>query len=152
VGASGTWRTILAAAASAVVPGVLLHTLAGEELRAAGLETAPFATTGLLVAHLVSALPAGWMLGRFASCVRPVAAGAGVMVVSSVVALGPFVDSALGAAGAGFLARALLRSALAVALIAPWLATFTRPGRGTDRRPGSVAALAVAVLIAVLPP
>src|SRR5262245_28865888 len=115
-----TWRATLVAT-SAAAPGVLLYSLAGEDRRPAGLGAAPFATAGLFVAHLATALPAGWALARVAPrAPSTVWVAAGLLAVGATAALGPAADAWLDAAGAGFLARALLRSALAVALVTPW--------------------------------
>lgn len=142
-------RTVLGVAASAAVPATLLLASAG-----AWRSAPPFGPPGLLIVHLVMALPLGWALAVVVARPKrgpgPWAWGLlGFLLAVAVAVLGPTIGRALDAAEAGFLERAALRSTLASILVVPWLVPTARRTQGSP----SLTIIRIAGLaVAVLPP
>src|SRR5262249_24069002 len=111
----------------------------------------------LLAAQLLVALPLGWILARelarAAARIGVLAwAMIGLMLLATTAAIGPVIAAGLDQVAAGFLARALLRSALAVVIVVPWLVPRAG-GRGPSRgQSPSPPALVIAAILAMLPP
>jgi hypothetical protein len=138
-----------------VVPAVVLHASASEDRHAAGLTAAPFAWPRLLVAHLVTAVPLGFVLaarlrspGAGSGRGAPVAAGIVAAALAAIV--GPTLGEAVAESGTGPIPALVLRIALAVGLVLPWclaaLVSVPVPAARPDRW-----AVTAGVLVAVVP-
>jgi tetratricopeptide (TPR) repeat protein len=151
------WRTALGVAASVAVPVSLLHALAAEPRRAWGLAAAPFGPPVLLAVQIIFALPLGWVLARAleraAARIGTLAwATSGLIVLATTAVINPAIATGLDQVGASFFVRAILRSALAVMLVAPWLVPATRWAGPSATRPAIFAAPAIGAILAVMPP
>lgn len=147
--------TILGVIAAAAVPSATLVWLAEIGRHTSGPLPSPFADAGLLAAHCVAALPMGWLAAlMFRGEKQSVAgwAGLGLASTAAVRFLGPALANGLDSAGAGFLARGIVRSLLATVLVVPWLMALKRRERGGDPRGGRALMWVAALLMAVLPP
>src|SRR5262249_59102375 len=110
-------RTVLGVLASAAIPATFLLGLAGEPRRTWGLSAAPFGPPVLLAAQIVAALPLGLVLADALRLAAPrigtlAWALIGLILLGTTGAIGPATAAVLDEAGAGFFARAVLRSAL----------------------------------------
>jgi tetratricopeptide (TPR) repeat protein len=150
--------TALLAVAAVALPGAVLHAMAGPGRRAWGLTAAPFGEGRLLAAQLVAALPLAVLLARalpLRPANRPGPADLIGLPLAAVLAVvvargGATIAGVLDGASAGFVARAIGRSALALLVLAPAAPAVARRLRGAA--PPAPAALVVAGLLAVLPP
>jgi hypothetical protein len=127
-------RLVLGAVLAVAVPGALLH-LAAADRRAAGLTAAPFAWPWVLLAHLVTALPLGFLAAsrlRASPTLAAVPRGwwvvFGLGTTGLACALGPGLAEGAAGAEAGPAALLVLRSVLAVGLVVPWCAAAIDPG------------------------
>ena len=151
------WRTGIGVAASAAVPVLLLHALAAEPRRAWGLSAAPFGSPVLLAAQIIFALPLGWVAARG---LEHVAARIGTLawpiialiLLAAIASISPVNAAWLDWVDADFFTRAILRSALAVVLVAPRLVPATRWARPWTARPSLFSAGAIGTILAVVPP
>jgi hypothetical protein len=151
------WRTALGVAASAAVPVSLLHALAAEPRQAWGLSAVLFGPPVLLAVHIILALPLGWFLARelerAAARISALAwAIVGLILLATTTAISPAIAAGLDQAGASFFVRAILRSALAVVLVAPWLVPATRRASPSAARPAIFLGITVGAILAVVPP
>jgi hypothetical protein len=125
------------------------------------LSASPFGWPRLLVAHLVMSVPLSLLVAQLLSLPlgRPsgdatlwgwAAAGLGSMFAFAL--LGPSLAEGMDALGLGFTARGLVRSAVCVLIEVPWLMLGVRGSGGVAVPPVSRVSLAVAALVAVVPP
>src|SRR5262249_48926365 len=120
-------RLLVGCVLAVVVPATVLHLSAGDDRRAAGLTAAPFAWPRLLVAHLVTALPLGLIVGRWVrsqpavkQTARGVWVATGLAVAGFAAMLSPGIGEAIVASEAASVPLLLLRSLLAFVMVLPW--------------------------------
>lgn len=127
-------RLVLGALLAAAVPAGVLHFGAAGDRRAAGLTAPPFGWPRVLVAHLVAALPLGFLAANWVRTLPAVEAWArGVWVALGLaaglaVALGPGIGEGAAESDAGPVALLVLRSVLSLGLVLPWCVAATDPG------------------------
>ncbi|MBA4191368.1 MAG: hypothetical protein C0467_25590 [Planctomycetaceae bacterium] len=151
-------RLVLGALAAVAVPAAALHFTTGEERLTAGLTAAPFGWSRILVAHLVTALPLGFILAGWVRSVPDLRESPrGWWVVGALAAIGLVLLVGPGSAEAvitgdlGPVAAIVLRSGLAVVLVLPWcVAALDPPPQGTRPvRPGAM--LCLGACLAIVP-
>ena len=76
----------------------------------------------------------------------------GLFLLAETAAAIPAIALALDQVEAGFLARAILRSALSVLLVTPWLVPATHWASPSAIKPASFAPFVIGAIVAVLPP
>lgn len=134
------------------VPAVALHISADDARLAAGLTASPFGWPRVLVAHLVTALPLGFVVAqrlRSVEGINTAVRGLWVVVGLGVLGLGTLVAPAIGegvGGGMGFVPLLFLRATFAFALVLPWCVWAAERGGAHGK-----GVLAVALAIAVLP-
>jgi hypothetical protein len=151
-------RLIIGSVLAVVVPAAFLDLGNDEGRRAAELSAAPFAWRGILLAHLVAALPLGLVLAAWVRSLPAVASSTPwpwVLLGSAMAGLGAAMSPELGDAIARSEFAAfpllLLRSGLAFVLVMPWCVAAFGPATGT-RRPWPLGiAFGIALGLAVTP-
>jgi hypothetical protein len=120
-------RLLAGCVLAVAVPAVVLHFTAGDERHAAGLTAAPFAWPRVLVGHLMTALPLGFLIaGRIWTVAGVNEAPHGLWVVAGLGLAGfaalfcPGIGESIAASDIGDNALLVLRAAIAVVLVLPW--------------------------------
>lgn len=151
-------RLVLASLLAVAVPAGLLHSAAANDRLAAGLTAAPFGWPRVLVAHLLTALPLGFLASAWVRRLpaldtwpRGAWVALGLGAAGLAVALGPGIGEGAAESEAGPVALLVLRSALALGLVLPWCLAATDPNDVPvpETRPGL--AFGVALGLAVVP-
>lgn len=152
----GECRAIIAVVLAVAVPALGLHWAAGSERWEWGLTAAPFAWLRLLVSHLITALPLGFVLARWLRslpAVNEVAAtvwlGSGVGMVGLVAAISAGLAEAIAAGTFGSGPLLVLRVLLAVVFVLPWCLAALPPRTEPMLHFNGVCAVAIA--FAVIP-
>jgi hypothetical protein len=134
-------RLFVGSVLAVVIPAAVLHFTA-DERRAAGLTASPFAWPRVLVAHLVTALPLGFLIAGKLRAVpalnetaRGLWVGIGCGMAGLAVAVSPAFGEAIAAGGVDATVLLVLRALLAFGLVLPWCVFATDP-RGERRSPG----------------
>jgi hypothetical protein len=150
-------RLLVGVVLAVAVPAAVLDATTGEARRTAGLSAAPFAWQGVLLAHLVAALPLALIVAGRVRRLPAVASAAGwLWVLLGVVTtgLGAALSWGLGNAVAGWdlgtVPFLLLRSLLAFVLVLPWCVAAIGPAAGSRPGPTGVA-IGIGLGLAVLP-
>lgn len=100
-------------------PAAILHFAAPDDRLRAGLTAPGFAWPRVYVAHLLAAIPIGFVIPLGASFRGAVVAAVAGTVITLIVA--PAVADTLDLVEAGFVARLVTRTTVASALVAPWM-------------------------------
>jgi hypothetical protein len=144
-------RMVAGCVLAVVLPALALHFSADDARLAAGLSASPFGWPRVLVAHLVTALPLGFLVARRLRSLEGVntaVRGLWVVIGLGVVGLGTLVAPAVGegiGGGFGFVPLLFLRATLAFLLVLPWCVWAAEPA-GPHGKPALAVVLAVAVL------
>jgi hypothetical protein len=154
----GELRFVCGLLLAVAVPAAMLHALVPDDVRrAAGLTAAPFAWPRVLVAHLVAALPLGLLVARplrAAARAHQVPPGAwlvcAVVVLGCVALLSPGLADALSGGEFGEVPLLVLRTLVALALVAPWCAWASDAPE--EPLPHAGVAFTVACGLALVPP
>ncbi len=154
-----TSRLLIGCALAVVVPAALLHFTAASERLAAGLSAAPFAWPRVLVAHLVTALPLGFIVTGWLRSIEAIndavrglwlAIGLGIAGLATLV--GPPLGDTVSGGEFGAVPLLVLRTAFAFALVLPWCVWATDPPvTGTPRVSNPGVLLGLGVGLALLP-
>jgi hypothetical protein len=150
------WHLVLGAVAAVAVPAAVLHFTADADRHAAGLSAAPFAWPRVLVAHLVAALPLGFILARWARSMpavkdtaRGLWAAIGIGAAGAAAVVCPGIGEAVAGEDAGAVPLLVLRSLIAVTLVTPWCVAALDPPAGPSAvgRPGLVVGLGIGLAV-----
>lgn len=147
-------RLFIASILAITVPTLILHLTTDTDRRSFDLTAPPFGWLRILLTHLVTALPLGWLVAstlRRNSFVRNVSPASaivvGLLIAAMATAILPGLGNDIVAGEITSLPALVVRAVAAFALILPWCVAFA------DAMPCIPSALAfsVAVGVAILP-
>jgi len=149
-------RLLVGAIVAVAVPFAVLFVATPDGRVALGLGPAPFGWWRVLLAHLVLALPVGfvfaaWVRSRPETILRLPVLVTGSVAVGAVALFGAAMSEAIVSNNAGPVPALVLRVVLAAVLVAPWCLALTMNGPAERPTPPGRLAWVVAALIALLP-